>query len=172
MLAVYLPPHRPVRKRLVVTAYWSFITVTLLPAIGMTLIPPEDREWPATILEYCWLFLLGPVIQLLGIAAFMVQAWRTRRDSNSALRVQGLTIQAVVFFLVGISFLFRYRVPPEELDEHFIVNLRSWYWRFGWATINNVVFAFAQGILAWLVSRRKSRRKDYDAGERTALLSA
>lgn len=130
--------------------------------------PPEERDWPSALLEFFWLFLLGPAIQLLGVAAFVVQAWRVKQGSDSALSVQGLAIQAVVFFLVGISFLYRYRIPPEELNEHFIVNLRSWYWRWGWTTINNVVFALAQGILAWLVSRRKGD----DADERTALLSA
>ena len=128
----------------------------------------QDREWPAAILEYCWLFLLGPAIQLLGVAAFMVQAWRSRQGSNGTLSIQGLAIQAVVFLLVGISFLFRYRISPEEMDEHFIVNLRSWYWRLGWATINNAVFALAQGMLALLMSRRR----DSDTSEQTALLSA
>ena len=104
----------------------------------------------------------------MGGAAFIAQAGRVRQGSDSALSIQGLMIQAMVFFLVGISFLYRYRIPAEELAEHFIVNLRSWYWRFGWATINNIVFALAQGILAWLVSRQKGD----DAGERTALLVA
>jgi hypothetical protein len=168
-LAVQLPPRRPAKKVMAITAYLSFLAVTLIPAIGVVLmIPPEDRDWPTALLEFFWLFLLGPAIQLLGVAAFIVQAWRVRRGSNDVLSVQGLVVQAVVFFLVKISFLFRYRIPPEELDEHFIVNLRSWYWRFGWATINNVVFALAQGMLAWLVLRRKGN----DTGERTALLSA
>lgn len=110
----------------------SFLAVTLIPAIGVILIIlPEDRDWPKTILEFFWLFLLGPAIQLLGVAAFVVQAWRIRRGSNDTLSVQDLTLQAVVFFLVGISIVFCYRISPEELDEHFIVNLRSWYWRFG-----------------------------------------
>lgn len=156
------------RKSFAVTAYLSTLTVTLIPAIGMILIPPEERDWPSAILEYFWLFLFGPAIQLLGVAAFIAQAWRVRQGSDSALSIQGLMIQAMVFFLVGISFLYRYRIPPEELAEHFIVNLRSWFWRFGWATINNIVFALAQGILAWLVSRQKGD----DAGERTALLVA
>jgi len=168
-LAVQLAPRRPAKKVVVITAYLLFLTVTVIPAIGVVLmIPPEDRDWPTALLEFFWLFLLGPAIQLLGVAAFVVQALRIRRGSNDVLSVQGLVVQAVVFFLVGISFLFRYRIPPEELDEHFIVNLRSWYWRFGWATINNVVFALAQGMLAWLVLRRKGD----GTGERAALLTA
>ena len=107
-------------------------------------------------------------MQLLGVATFVVQARRVKQGSGSPLSIQGLTIQAVVYLLVGVSFLYRYRIPPEELDKHFIVNLRSWYWWWGWATIYNVVFALSQGTLAWLVSRRKGDA----AGERTALLSA
>lgn len=133
----------------------------------MTLIPPDEGDWPSALLEYFWLFVLGPVIQLLGVAAIIVQAGRVRQSSDSALSIQGLTIQAAVYLLVGISSLYRYRIPPEELDEHFIVNLRSWYWRWGWTTINNFVFALGQGILAWLMAR-----KGHDADEQTTLLSA
>ena len=144
------------------------LTITLIPAIGMTLVPPDERDWPSTLLEYFWPFLIGPAIQLLGVAAFVAQARRVKQGSDSAPSIQSLAIQAVVYLLVGISFLYRYSIPPEELDEHFIVNLRSWYWRWGWATINNVVFALGQGMLTWPMSRREGD----DSGERTALLSA
>lgn len=53
------------------------------------------------------------------------------------------------------------------IDEHFIVNLHEWYWTVGWATVNNLAFALAQGILAWIISRRGTG----DDGERDALLA-
>jgi hypothetical protein len=147
----------------------SFLAITLVPAISVTWIPPEDRVWPSALLEYFWILLLGPTIQLLGLAALIAQARKLKHShTDTALSVQGLVLQAVVFFLVGLSFLFRFKIPAEEWDEHFIVNLRMWYWRWGWATINNLVFALAQGVLALIASRR---RDDGD-GERTALLSA
>jgi len=140
-----------------------------MPAVGVMWIPSEDRDWPSALLGGFWMFLLGPPIQLLGFAAFIAQVWKTRRSvTNDALSVQGLVAQAVVFFLVGTSFFYRYRVPPEELSEHFIVDLRDWYWSWGWATMNNVVFAVGQGMLAWLMAWRRRETAD---GQRTALLS-
>jgi uncharacterized membrane protein len=114
------------------------------------------------------LFMVGPVVQLLGVAAMSAQARESRsRGSAGALSVQGLAVQAVVFLLVGISFAFKLKLPAEELNEHFIVNLRDWYWLVGWATINNVVFALAQGWLAWIVLRLG----DGEDGERDGLLA-
>jgi hypothetical protein len=78
------------------------------------------------------LFMIGPVVQLLGIAAMRAQARETRsRGSAGALSVQSLVIQAVIFLLVGISFAFRLKPPAEALNEHFIVNVREWYWLVG-----------------------------------------
>ena len=39
-------------------------------------------------------------------------------------------IQAVVFLLVGLSFVYRLALlgEPEDFEEHFVVNLRAWYW--------------------------------------------
>jgi hypothetical protein len=112
--------------------------------------------------------MVGPVVQLLGITAMRAQVRETEsRGSAGALSVQSLVIQAVVFLLVGLPFAFGLELPAEALDEHFIVNVREWYWLVGWATINNVIFALAQGWLAWIVSRLG----DGDDGERDALLA-
>ena len=113
------------------------------------------------------LFLFGPLVQLLGLAAMRVQAHETiDRGSAGALSFRGLVVQAVVFLLVGISFVFRLRLPSEELDEHWIVNARDWYWKVGWATVNNIIFALTQAVLAYIVLHQ-----DPDSGERSALLS-
>ena len=163
-----LPPFRPAQKGLATITYLSFLAVTLVPAIAVTWIPPEDRVWPSALLEYFWIILLGPLIQLFGLAALIAQARKLKQShTETALSVQGLVLQAVVFLLVGASFVYRYRIPPEELDGHLVVDLRMWYWRWGWATINNVIFALAQGVLALIASRRRDDGDD----ERTALLS-
>lgn len=59
-----------------------------------------------------------------------------------------MVLQAVGLFSIGNSFTFRLDLPSEGLDEQFIVDLQTWYRRFGWATINIVGFALAQGVLA------------------------
>ena len=157
-----------------VTAYLSFLAVSLLPVIGETLIEfdsDSDREWYEVIFFGPMLYVVGPIVQILGLAALRAQAReiRSRRsDAADAFSVQGLVAQAVVFLLVGISFVFRIRVPSEELDAHLIVNLSMWYWTVGWATINNLIFAVAQGVLAWIACGHKD--DGGDLGERSALL--
>jgi uncharacterized membrane protein len=151
-----------------VDTYLSFLAISLIPAVGQALIPREEREIITALFLCTLLFMVGPVVQLLGIAAMRAQARETRsRGSADALSVQSLVIQAVVFLLVGSSFASRLKLPAEALNEHFIVNVREWYWLVGWATINNVIFALAQGWLAWIVSRLG----DGDDGERNALLA-
>jgi len=165
---VTLPPYRPAQTRAAVAAFVSYAAITLIPAIGGAFIPAEDREWPYAILVGTMLFIFGPLVQLLGFAALGVQARETiARSSAGALSLRGLVVQAVVFLLVGVSFVFRVRLPSEELDEHWIVNARDWYWKVGWATINNLVFALTQAVLAYIVLRQDGT----DSGERAALLS-
>lgn len=140
------------------TAYLSFLAVTLLPTILQELIPQEERMFVSMFLGALLLWLVAPTVQVLGIVAQWVQARETRsRGETGALSVQGLVVQAVVFLLVGFSFVYRLalRGEPEDFDEHFIVNLRDWYWLLGWATINNVIFGLGQGRLAWIASRQR-----------------
>lgn len=135
----------------------------------------SGREWYETLYIVGPMYLLGPIVQILGFAALWAQASEIKRSRGSdgnaaddALSVRGLVAQAVVFLLVGLSFLWRMRLPEEEVDEHFIVNLRTWYWTFGWATVNNVILAVTQGVLALIAWRDKD-----DGGnlsERSALL--
>jgi hypothetical protein len=158
------------------TAYLSFLAISLLPVIGEAVIEFDsdtDREWYGVLFIAPMLYLVGPMVQILGFAALRAQALeiRSRNSSDaadSALSVRGLVVQAVVFLLVGISFVWRIRVPTEELDEHFIVNLQMWYWTVGWATINNVIFAVAQCVLAWMAWRHET--VGGTLSERSALL--
>jgi hypothetical protein len=158
-----------------VNAYLSFLAISLLPVLGETMIEFDsdtDREWYGVLFIAPMLYLVGPMMQILGLAAFRSQALEIRsKDSSaadSALSVRGLVAQAVVFLLVGISFVWRMRVPSEELDEHFVVSLRMWYWTVGWASINNLIFAVVQGVLAWIAWRHQD--VGGILGERSALL--
>lgn len=145
----------------------------MLPVIGEGFIefePESDRDWYCALYIFCpMLYLIGPMVQILGFAAFSAQARAIRsREPNTTdvVSIRGLVAQAVVFVLVGISFVFRIRLPAEELHEHFIVNLRMWYWSIGWATTNSLIFAVTQGVLAWIAWYHKYD----DVGERSALL--
>lgn len=162
-----LSPQRREQGKVAVAAFLSYLAITLVPALMQAFIPPEDQELFTALLVGTMLYLLGPIVQLLGLAALRVQARETRsRGSVGALSVRGLVFQAVVFLFIGLSFIYRLRIPAGELDEHWIVNVRDWYWTVGWAAINNLIFALCQGLLACIALRQGSK----DPGEREALL--
>lgn len=154
----------------------------LAPIILEALMPfdsSSDRNWfEALYIVGPMMFIIGPMVPYLGFAALWAQ-WsemkrlRSARSSDgnaadNALSVRGLAVQAVVFLLVAVSFVWRMRIPDEELDEHFLVNLRMWYGTVGWATINTLIFAVPQGVLAWIAWRHKG--DGGEIGERSALL--
>lgn len=127
--ALQSPPHRPAQERTAIIAYISFLVVTILPTIGLAFIPPKDRELISALLIGNLLYLIGPIVQILGIAAFRAQLHEFRsHGSVGSLSFQGLVLQAVAFFLVGVSSIFRLKLPSGMIDEHFIVTLRQWYW--------------------------------------------
>lgn len=175
-LVVTLAPTRPGQKRFAVIAYMAFPAVSLLPVVGETLMDFEsetDRDWYEVLFLGPLLYLFGPLVQILGLAALRAQAREISSpgsDTTDALSVRGLVAQAVIFLLVGVSFVFHMRVPSEDQDEHLIINLQTWYWTVGWATINNVIFAVAQGVLAWIAWRHTDDEGEGDLNERSALL--
>ncbi|KAF7196965.1 hypothetical protein HII31_01883 [Pseudocercospora fuligena] len=134
-----LPPHRPAQTRLAIIAFFSFLAVSLIPALGEIFVAEDDRAIYGALLTAVWLFILGPMMQLLGIAAFCVQARETMsRGEPGALSISGLLIQSVVFFVVGVSFLLRLKMPSETWQGPYMAGMRDWYWRVGWATINQI----------------------------------
>lgn len=92
--------------------------VTLAPAIfGIFFIPNEDGYFLLAIFSGICLFYLWPIAQVLGFVALYVQIRKLRKHgSPGSLSVRGLFLQAIVFFLVGISFYFRFRIPAELFD--------------------------------------------------------
>ena len=130
------------------------------------------------------MFIIGPIVQILGFVALWAQWSETKKSrgagaqADDALSVKGLMVQAVVFLLVGLSFLWRMRILEEEKwSGYWIADLDKWYWTVGFATINNLIFAVVQGVLAWIAwSNKGCAGDDGDDGdegsvdERTALL--
>lgn len=66
------------------------------------------------------MFIIGPMVQILGFVALWAQWSETKKSrgagaqADDALSVKGLMVQAVVFLLVGLSFLWRMRILEEE----------------------------------------------------------
>ncbi|KXS95428.1 hypothetical protein AC579_9539 [Pseudocercospora musae] len=121
-----LPPHRPVWTRLAMIAFFSFLAAILIPALEEIFVAKDDRAINGALLTAVWLFILGPVMQLLGVAAFCVQARLTMsRGETGALSISGLLIQAVMFFVMGISFLSRLKMPSQTWQRPYMAAIRD-----------------------------------------------
>lgn len=101
-----------------------------------------------------------------------------QRDSpENSLSIYGLFIQALIFLLVGVSFIFRLRLPDEDWDgipgrpeesssfAKFMLGMRMWFRLVGWATIDNLIFAFTKGVLGMIALRRRRKRARGNAGD-------
>lgn len=167
-------------------AYLAFVVVSLVPTIAEQFIDfsndtMSEHDWFDVLYVMMPMFVLGPIVQILGFVALWAQAAEIKSRSpgaEDALSVKGLLGQAVVFLLVGLSFLWRMRIPGEEgWSGYWLADLGGWYWSVGFATLDNLIFAVVQGVLAWIAWRYHDKgdggeiEGEAAAGERTALLA-
>ncbi|KJY00693.1 hypothetical protein TI39_contig316g00002 [Zymoseptoria brevis] len=179
-LSLTLPTYTAAQKRRLAASFVSFTAITLAPTIFEAFIPKDDRIWYTAGLDYLLFFLLAPIMQLLGLVALHVQVRETKsRTTLGALSVEGLYAQTLVFTL-GASMVFRVKMLPEYWDGNpslpperntplakLWMGIVGWYEMVGWATLDNLIFAFAQGSL-WWIARRQSVGGGF--GERGPLL--
>jgi hypothetical protein len=101
---------------------------------------------------------LNPIITLLGFAALLIQ-WRTLcgRKVDIALSPLALLLQAVIFAVATATWPLRLRFF-EGLPDHgmWFSYLKTWYSLVGWVAIDNGIFALAQLILFWVMTRGRT----------------
>lgn len=97
---------------------------------------------------------INPVVTVIGLVSVVAQVCeKSPRTSPEALSIAGLVMQLVVFTLVGISWLFRLTMPDDYWRMSSMRALMTWYQLVGWAAVDNLVFAFVQAILLFIVLR-------------------
>ncbi|KAF5011005.1 hypothetical protein FDECE_2875 [Fusarium decemcellulare] len=150
---LFFPPSRPGSKTTILSIYIAFLLISVAPVIFMAFLPPtgtdpnHDRRWISAIFANTSGLLINPIVTALAIAAYFPQARELRsRPDVGALSVLGLIVQASVFLIVAIIWPFRMELPPG-------VSFSVWYQFGGWATVDNLIFAFVQAVL-WWISRR------------------
>lgn len=142
------------RKILLLTLYIVFLFVSVVPIIFEVTLPPpsagksllSDRRGFAALFWYTHQDWVHPIVTILGFAAWYPQL-RETSVSPGALSVIGLGLQAVVFFLLGLSWKFRNTI--------WYSGLLHWYQSAGWAVVENILFALVQGILGWFAWRAR-----------------
>lgn len=106
------------------------------------------------------------------IVAICSQIRETTSRPSHGLSLAGLAAQALVFTLVAISWTMRLSFPWHQVDHVTPELFPYWYEFFGWAAVDNAIFALVQAILPWITSRRPVQGSDNASGETEPLLRA
>ncbi|KAE8376157.1 hypothetical protein BDV26DRAFT_305782 [Aspergillus bertholletiae] len=154
------PAHNG-RKTFILGIYLTFLSISLLAAVAYVLINPcgascGSNGWVTAIFLGSHLIFVNPVVTLLAIAALPAQLRVLKQHEHTALSLIGLASQAVIFTVLGFSWLFRVRLDY-NLSDFFRTwgSFTSWYQLVGWVAVDNLIFAAVQGILLLVVLRRK-----------------
>ncbi|KAL4885398.1 hypothetical protein BJY04DRAFT_134061 [Aspergillus karnatakaensis] len=122
--------------------------------------------------------LINPIVTILGGASAKYQLPQIQRQpEKSALSVLGLLVQAVVFAIVAVSWVWRV-VYASDLWCCLSFEWVDWYYNYGRPVVDNAVFAGVQFtlFLMWAKLRRGGRggrggKRDRERGETRPLLA-
>ena len=101
--------------------------------------------------------IANPILTLLGVVAFIIQArvtWRTQElDALSELT---LALQVIIFLLLAVSWPFRLILPPNMWSlGHQPAILLEWYPWVGWACVNSAVVAIGQATVLYVACQSR-----------------
>ncbi|KAJ5468181.1 hypothetical protein N7475_005933 [Penicillium sp. IBT 31633x] len=172
---LYFPGDRLAHKCIALTIYTGFLFTGIIPELadvitGGPYVKDSDREFAAALLSGYHIFFVNPVVTIFIVVSFVIQTCRSLQHASSGMSVQGLGIQAFVFTLLGVSWLFRIRWPPSNMPSIYKSPILAMYTLVGWAPMDHLLFALGQAVLC-LVEKRRFRVVQDFAGETEPLLS-
>jgi hypothetical protein len=174
LYCLYLPPSRPGEKVIVTIAYLIFFIISLGAVIllAATIATSAKRDgWLPLLFGGPHLLYINPIITVAGIFSLLAQVTQMGPNiSRSALSTDGLVAQAILFAIIGISWVFRLVPPGEFYDRRDSwTNWNMWFELVGWAVLDNLIFAFVQAAVFCIAWRRREDAAIVD--ERTSLLA-
>ncbi|KAL4925093.1 PQ-loop repeat-containing protein [Aspergillus undulatus] len=151
-------------KRLAVGIYMAFLFISVVPSVSYAIILAQDNDdaydgWLSGILlnlhksyvsyAVSWLMFVAAYAQDIAVLN------QSPQSSCTSLSLVGLAVQAVVFPLVAISWIYRVpypyiATPPEDF-------LGYWYETVGWAVVDNAVFGIGQANILRLGFRQRTK---------------
>jgi hypothetical protein len=148
-----------------VAKYASFLLVSIIPLISDAISPIDDearRFWSA-VFYALHSMLVYPCLTAIGFWGICHQAREILAvPFPNALSLQGLAMQAIVFTLVSVAWIYSLPFPYEKFDgqrDLNWVNLSIWYGAIGWIIIDSFVFALGQAVLLLLALHRSFSSK-------------
>lgn len=147
------------RNTWALAAYTTFLLISIIPLLIIAALSPSHGDTGYEMLMGLIAFIhqldFSPVMPIAEGVAFLRQARHiTSIQFPNALSLSGLAIQAVVFSVVAITWIWRIWFPY-ELDIHPIRDfLPAWYEFIGCFVVDNIVFAAGQLVILWLAIYR------------------
>lgn len=153
------------RRTCLCTSYTAFllVSIVLLFIHAVSHMDCEARRWWSAIYFALHSMLLWPITTFLCRLSIYRQAREILAvPFPNSLSLQGLAVQAVVFTLVSVVWIWCLPFPYEHhLKGHmmswnlFII----WYGSIGWVIVGSFIFAIGQGMLLALALRHASSDK-------------
>jgi hypothetical protein len=155
----------------------SYLLVSVVPIFIDAATPGTHhdpyRKWAGAFFHGIHSIFISPVVTVLAIAAFFVQARETlSRPDLGALSLTGLVTQAIVFVVVALAWPWRLVFPWDELKGRISLGvLIFWFQTVGWVVVNNAIFATVQAMLFRLaIHHRRQKAMQLDMNTETAPL--
>ncbi|KAJ5951188.1 uncharacterized protein N7479_009601 [Penicillium vulpinum] len=148
-----------------VAGYTSFLLVSIIPLISdaISQIDYEARRFWSAVFFALHCMLIYPILTAIGVWGIYRQAREISAvPFPNALSLQSLAMQAVVFTLVSVTWIYCLPFPYEKIDRQRDLNWTAfsvWYGAIGWIIIDSFIFALGQAVLLLLALHRSSSSK-------------
>ncbi|KAJ6023938.1 hypothetical protein N7540_004735 [Penicillium herquei] len=151
---------RRVSLGIIYTIYLLISVIPLFIGAVSKFDDPDEMLDPAKLLAAVFFafhsMILWPIISILGCLSIYLQAGKIFKEPfPSSLSFQGLLLQATVFLIGAIVWVWSLAFPYKEAKGHWNWSVFSiWYSTIGWVIVNTLIFALGQALLCVLLSRR------------------
>ncbi|KAJ5952238.1 uncharacterized protein N7479_010651 [Penicillium vulpinum] len=154
----YLPDNRA-HKYTAVAIYTVFLLISVIPELidvitGGPHSNNSDRDFGLALFSVPHVMYINPVVTLLIIISFIFQAHKSWKESSACMSIRDLAIQALVFALLGVSWLLRLEWPPLNMPSFYQSRLAEVFCLVAWVPVDHFLFALGQALLCFVIWRR------------------
>ncbi|RFU80712.1 hypothetical protein TARUN_1481 [Trichoderma arundinaceum] len=163
---------------IVLPIYIAFLFISLIPVVVDAAWPSHDADyhkWGLALFHGAHAFFIYPIIVTLILASFFPQRNQILQHPpgtpSSSLSLIGLAVQAVVFALLAMSWIWRLVFPWDEFvdGDPLFYGLWTWYQTVGFVPVDHAAFALVQAAL--LAVAILHQRPWFAGGESESLLA-
>ncbi|KAH8709945.1 hypothetical protein GQ44DRAFT_742971 [Phaeosphaeriaceae sp. PMI808] len=163
-------------KSLVLGIYLIFLLISIVPAMVDAITRADDKNLGKLEIKLfiaAHYVIMPWLITFFNVVALFFQATKILSlPPNQALSLKGLAAQAVIFALLGITWVSRVRFPYNDYTGVTGNFLMDWFRLVGWTVVDSIIFSIGQAVLLWIILCRVALGKKTTKGETEPLLNA